>query len=249
MTSFVALLAAPGSPDYGVLTLLVHLRYQPQDWFKIPAGCFFPAPDVDSGCVLLTRRPKSLLGPEETAVFVRVVKRSFSQRRKMMLKLLREDWPAGLLDDAVPLISELYETLPDGDENPLSEGGAWSHRGFAWAKVQKKDGLAYGTQSGFGGYDDSYAYLFGLTPDQEGEAVVHVSPALAGEPHEAELLLRWADSAMSARGLRSTSCWRASSRNARTIDLVSFVRWFPAESGLMTRDIGPHYTKRAAFAC
>ena len=66
--------------------------------------------------------------------------------------------------------------------------------------MQKKDGLAYGTQTGFGGYDDSYAYLFGLTPDHQGEAVVHVSPTLAGEPHEAELLLRWADSAMSARG-------------------------------------------------
>lgn len=93
-----------------------------------------------------------------------------------------------------------YTTRFEGTENPLSEGGAWSHRGRSWAKVQKKDGLAYGTQSGFGGYDDSYAYLFGLTPDQQGEAIVHVSPTLAGEPHEAELLLRWADSALSARG-------------------------------------------------
>ncbi len=94
------LMAVPGSADYGVLTLLVQLRYQPHEWLKIPAGCFFPAPDVDSGCVLLTRRPESLLGQEEAGVFVRVVKRSFSQRRKMMWKLLREDWPAGLLQDA-----------------------------------------------------------------------------------------------------------------------------------------------------
>jgi hypothetical protein len=93
-----------------------------------------------------------------------------------------------------------YTTTFAGTENPLSEGGAWSHRGWSWTKVQKKDGLAYGTQTGFGGYDDSYAYLSGFAPDHQGEAVVHVSPALNGAPHEAEILLRWADSALSARG-------------------------------------------------
>ena len=36
--------------------------------------------------------------------------------------------------------------------------------------------------------------------DHQGEAVVHVAPTLRGEPHEALLLLRWADSATSARG-------------------------------------------------
>jgi 16S rRNA A1518/A1519 N6-dimethyltransferase RsmA/KsgA/DIM1 with predicted DNA glycosylase/AP lyase activity len=29
---------------------------------------------------------------------VRIVKRAFSQRRKMMMKLLREDWPASKLE-------------------------------------------------------------------------------------------------------------------------------------------------------
>jgi len=99
-----------------------------------------------------------------------------------------------------PVPDGRYTTRFEGTENPISEGGVWSHRGFYWAKVQKKNGLAYGTQSGFGGYDDSYAYLSGLAPDHQGEAVVHVAPTLAGEPHEAELLLRWADSAASARG-------------------------------------------------
>ncbi len=99
-----------------------------------------------------------------------------------------------------PVPGGRYSTRFDGRENPLSEGGVWSHRGVHWSKVQKKDGLAYGTQSGFGGYDDSYVYLAGLAADHQGEAVVHVSPTLRGGPHEALLLLRWADSAMSARG-------------------------------------------------
>ncbi len=87
------LMAKPGSPDYGLLTLLVQLDYEPQSCFKIPAGCFFPEPDVDSACVCLARRQPTLLAQEARDTYVRVVKRSFSQRRKMMLKLLKEDWP------------------------------------------------------------------------------------------------------------------------------------------------------------
>lgn len=87
------LLAKPGTPDYGVLTLLVQLDYEPQGWFKIPASCFFPEPDVDSACVCLVRREQPLLLPEQREPFTRIVKRSFSQRRKMMLKLLKQDWP------------------------------------------------------------------------------------------------------------------------------------------------------------
>ena len=87
------LMAAANDEDYGVLTLLVQLDYEPRDWFKIPAGCFFPAPDVDSACVVLVRRTKPLLADEQRPAFVKIVKRAFSQRRKMMLKLLKEDWP------------------------------------------------------------------------------------------------------------------------------------------------------------
>jgi 16S rRNA (adenine1518-N6/adenine1519-N6)-dimethyltransferase len=36
------LMAKAGDDDYGVLTLLVQLDYEPREWFKIPAGCFFP---------------------------------------------------------------------------------------------------------------------------------------------------------------------------------------------------------------
>ena len=94
------LMAKSGDEDYGVLTLLVQLDYEPREWFKIPAGCFFPAPDVDSACVVLIRRTQSLLPENQHATFVKIVKRAFSQRRKMMLKLLREDWPAEKLKPA-----------------------------------------------------------------------------------------------------------------------------------------------------
>jgi 16S rRNA A1518/A1519 N6-dimethyltransferase RsmA/KsgA/DIM1 with predicted DNA glycosylase/AP lyase activity len=77
-----------------VLTLLIQLRYQPGDIFHIPADCFFPAPSVDSACATMVRRPVPLLGPAEQVRFKELVKLGFSQRRKMMFKLLKQCWPA-----------------------------------------------------------------------------------------------------------------------------------------------------------
>jgi 16S rRNA (adenine1518-N6/adenine1519-N6)-dimethyltransferase len=86
------LMAKAGDKDYGVLTLLVQLDYEPREWFKIPASCFFPEPDVDSACVVLDRHATPLLPESQRETFVRIVKRAFSQRRRMMFKLLKEDW-------------------------------------------------------------------------------------------------------------------------------------------------------------
>jgi 16S rRNA (adenine1518-N6/adenine1519-N6)-dimethyltransferase len=91
------LMAKAGDEDYGVLTLLLQLDYELREWFKIPAACFFPAPDVDSACVILIRRAQPLLPENQHADFVKIVKRAFSQRRKMVLKLLKQDWPENFL--------------------------------------------------------------------------------------------------------------------------------------------------------
>lgn len=94
------LMAQTDDDHYGILTLLVQLDYAPRGWFKIPPGCFFPAPDVDSACVCLVRREQSLLAEAQREIFRRLVKKSFSQRRKMMLKLLKQEWPKEKLEVA-----------------------------------------------------------------------------------------------------------------------------------------------------
>ena len=92
------LIARAGDEDYGILSLLVQLRYEPRGSFKIPPGCFFPPPDVDSACITLVRRERELLPAALRPTFVRLVKRAFSQRRKMMAKLLKQDWPVDRLE-------------------------------------------------------------------------------------------------------------------------------------------------------
>ena len=91
------IVAQAGDPDYGVLSLLIQLRYEPHSLFKIPAPCFFPEPEVDSACVTLVRRSQPLLTAEQSQTFTKIVKHGFSQRRKMMFKLLRQDWPVSKL--------------------------------------------------------------------------------------------------------------------------------------------------------
>jgi 16S rRNA (adenine1518-N6/adenine1519-N6)-dimethyltransferase len=93
-------MAQADDDNYGILTLLVQLDFAPQTFFKIPPECFFPSPDVDSACVILNRREQPLLPENLRASFVKIVKRAFSQRRKMMLKLLKQDWPVEKLNAA-----------------------------------------------------------------------------------------------------------------------------------------------------
>jgi 16S rRNA (adenine1518-N6/adenine1519-N6)-dimethyltransferase len=110
------LMAKVGDEDYGLLTLLVQLRYEPREWFKIPRGCFFPEPDVDSACVVLQRRPTELLPETLHPVFEKVTRRSLSQRRKIMGKLLKADWAPEKIQAA---LAEL-ELRPDVRGEKLS---------------------------------------------------------------------------------------------------------------------------------
>ncbi len=89
--------ARPDTDDYGLLSLLIQLRYEVREWFGIPRTCFFPEPDVDSACVTLLRRATPLLEEKLHESFEALVRRSFSQRRKMMFKLLKAGCEASVL--------------------------------------------------------------------------------------------------------------------------------------------------------
>lgn len=99
------LAASAADKDYGILSLLVQLRFAPGNWFDIPNRCFFPEPDVESACITLNRRPEPLLPDALEPVFRKLVKLAFSQRRKMMLKLLKQNWPPDKLEQAFDSLS------------------------------------------------------------------------------------------------------------------------------------------------
>ena len=92
--------SAHNTKSYGVLTLLIKAHFESIDRFRIPATCFFPEPDIESSCVTLARRPKALLTDEAMTTYVSLVKLAFSQRRKIVWKLLRQRWKSEQLVQA-----------------------------------------------------------------------------------------------------------------------------------------------------
>ena len=73
--------------------------------FKISPHCFFPEPRVDSACLTLNRRTKPLFDDQLYKPFTTLVKRAFSQRRKMMRKNLKGGWPECQLDEAMSAVN------------------------------------------------------------------------------------------------------------------------------------------------
>ena len=98
------LAAQHATREYSKLTLLVGCRYEVKEMFKISPHCFFPEPRVDSACITLDRRPEPLYPDALHKPFTTVVKRAFSQRRKMMRKNLKGGWPDEKLDAAMSAV-------------------------------------------------------------------------------------------------------------------------------------------------
>jgi len=89
--------ATPGTNDYGALTLQIQLHYRVEYLRTVSANVFLPKPDVDSAIVRITPRTERELPACDADVFQRLVRRGFSQRRKQLGKLIREqasDWEA-----------------------------------------------------------------------------------------------------------------------------------------------------------
>ena len=85
--------ATPGTSDYGALSLVVQLQYRVEFLRTVPASVFLPEPDVDSAFVRITPRRPDELSPHDPETFFRLVRQGFSQRRKQLRNLLREEIP------------------------------------------------------------------------------------------------------------------------------------------------------------
>lgn len=82
------LVARPGSKDYGVLTIMMGIRAQVSRLLDLPPGAFTPPPKVRSSVVQLTFGAMQVRLPDE-ALFERMVKAMFGQRRKTLANALK----------------------------------------------------------------------------------------------------------------------------------------------------------------
>lgn len=84
----VRLAEPPGSKEYGILSVLLQAWYDIEYLFTVGEKVFSPPPKVKSAVVRLRRNGVGHLDCDE-ALFIRVVKASFGQRRKMLRNSLR----------------------------------------------------------------------------------------------------------------------------------------------------------------
>lgn len=85
------LAAPPGGRDYGLLSVLLGLRYEVELVFKLSRNLFHPPPNVDSAVVRLTRRAKPAAEVTDEKRFRKLVKAGFAHRRKTLLNSLKGD--------------------------------------------------------------------------------------------------------------------------------------------------------------
>lgn len=76
--------AKPDTKAYSPLTLLIQYFSEPKILFKVPAGCFFPKPKVDSAFVQFVVRNK-LPEAKNPAVLKNIIRTGFQQRRKKLV--------------------------------------------------------------------------------------------------------------------------------------------------------------------
>ena len=80
--------AAPGSRTYGILSVLLQAWYDIEYLFTVDEHVFCPPPKVKSAVIRLTRNDVTSL-PCQEALFRRVVKTTFNQRRKTLRNNIR----------------------------------------------------------------------------------------------------------------------------------------------------------------
>ncbi len=68
--------------------MFVNWFAQPELLFDVQPGCFIPQPKVTSSVIRLTRRSEPPAEVKSEAMFMRVVKAAFAQRRKTLLNAL-----------------------------------------------------------------------------------------------------------------------------------------------------------------
>ena len=76
--------AKPGTRDCGAISCAVSYYSEPQLLFKVGRGSFMPSPNVDSAVIRLNVKPAADIPPEEEKLLFRIIRASFSQRRKQI---------------------------------------------------------------------------------------------------------------------------------------------------------------------
>jgi 16S rRNA (adenine1518-N6/adenine1519-N6)-dimethyltransferase len=77
--------SAPGSKDYGALSLAVQYYAKPYIAANVPPNCFMPRPGVGSAVIKLTLHTDTPITVQDEGLLFRLIRASFNQRRKTLV--------------------------------------------------------------------------------------------------------------------------------------------------------------------
>ncbi len=104
--------AHPGGKTYGILSVLVQAWYDVEYLFTVDEHAFAPPPKVKSAVIRMTRNATASLGCDE-ALFRRVVKTTFNQRRKTLRNNIKPILADLGLKDVSFLSDETFSLRPE----------------------------------------------------------------------------------------------------------------------------------------
>ena len=85
----VRMQAAPGTKDYGALSLAVQYYTAPEVIAKVPPNCFIPRPNVESAVIRLSVLKEPSVSVKDEKLLFKIIRASFNQRRKTLLNGLK----------------------------------------------------------------------------------------------------------------------------------------------------------------
>ncbi len=118
------MVAAPATPEYGRLSVMLQYRFAMALVLRVPPGAFTPPPKVDSAVVRMEPLALGRLRAKDEALFARLVAASFEQRRKMLRSALRPLVEPGAFEAAGIDASRRGETLSVAEFVALSDAAA-----------------------------------------------------------------------------------------------------------------------------
>ncbi len=93
--------SAPGSKEYGILSVLVQAYYHVDYMFTVAPGVFNPPPKVKSGVIKAVRRTDDVFQGVDEKMFKSIVKMGFNQRRKTLRNALRSYLKSDIINNSV----------------------------------------------------------------------------------------------------------------------------------------------------
>ncbi len=101
------LCARAGSADYGAITAVLGYYGTTRKLFTVPAGCFMPAPKVNSTVVRIDLYEQKKYTPKNEKLFFGVIKAAFEQRRKTLVNAINAKYPNLSKADITDVLVEL----------------------------------------------------------------------------------------------------------------------------------------------